>query len=169
MPHPSLLTPLRRHCRYDSFLMGPSGYGYVFPGAMAEGKARQAFAARTIGAASALDMQACAPRRSGIQRSSSPTNSCLQLTFVLACSMLGRYVHWDADLSIDPASRAHTTAMVKLYNHTAVRGALTPHHPPSVETWPSSMPRVPSLMTTRGRFEGRSCSGLTPSMTRSAT
>ena len=43
---------------YDSFLMGPSGYGYVFPGAMADAAARAEFGARAVDAAGALDMEA---------------------------------------------------------------------------------------------------------------
>ena len=43
---------------YDSFLMGPSGYGYLFPGAIEEPKARREFARRTAEAAAALGMKA---------------------------------------------------------------------------------------------------------------
>lgn len=43
---------------YDSFLMGPSGYGYVFPGAIADSGARREFASRTAAAAASLGMEA---------------------------------------------------------------------------------------------------------------
>jgi hypothetical protein len=43
---------------YDSFLMGPSGYGYTFPGAMSDESAREVFARRTVDAAHELGMQA---------------------------------------------------------------------------------------------------------------
>ena len=43
---------------HDSLLMGPSGYGYLFPGAIEEPTARHEFGRRTAEAASALGMQA---------------------------------------------------------------------------------------------------------------
>ena len=42
---------------YDSFLMGPSGYGYLFPGNITDEAARRDFARRTISAAEMLSMQ----------------------------------------------------------------------------------------------------------------
>ena len=70
---------------HDSLLMGPSGFGYVFPGAIVDERDRATFARRTIAAAEALDMQA--------------------------------YVHWDVDHSHD-----RSTAAVRMYNHSAIRG-----------------------------------------------
>ena len=43
---------------YDSFLMGPSGYGYLFPGAIVSSDARAEFGRRTAAAATMLDMAA---------------------------------------------------------------------------------------------------------------
>jgi hypothetical protein len=43
---------------YDSFLMGPSGYGYLFPGAIEEAASRLEFGRRTAEAAHALGMEA---------------------------------------------------------------------------------------------------------------
>ena len=43
---------------YDSYLMGPSGYGYLFPGNVSRAADRAEFAQRTIEAAKLLDMQA---------------------------------------------------------------------------------------------------------------
>ena len=51
-------TAARQSHGYDSFLMGPSGYGYTFPGAMEDDGARRAFGQRTIDAAAALGMEA---------------------------------------------------------------------------------------------------------------
>ena len=43
---------------YDSFLMGPSGFGYLFPGQIKSDEARFDFARKTARAARQLDMQA---------------------------------------------------------------------------------------------------------------
>ena len=42
----------------DSFLMGPSGYGYLFPGNMTRQQDKVTFAKATVTAADALDMEA---------------------------------------------------------------------------------------------------------------